>query len=1496
MEGRGIADRRAQIPRMQEGVRQWVRKHGASLRGGGAHAGAGNGTRRLPPLALLAALTASACCPLFTVGAGALTLAGAGVISAMGTGVLSGLLASAVDRARERGSRPSPPELEDAVATQIRAALKAGDDRAQQLRADIAMMLREIDAGGVAVRAVMESGDAELGRDIVTALGDIGDGFSELRFLMQDVAQTGLSIRQALDEQGADVRTVIDQNYRQATSIRLILDTVRAIEARIRTPVSWPGGGDGTSPAVGWTRGCPYRGLLPFGEDDTDVFYGRELLTAELTALAARQIRSGGMVVVTGASGAGKSSLLRAGLLPALARGEAGAGSQEWARFVITPGEAPLDRLTAPIEALGGGHRRGSLRGVLADYPAEAAAVLRQAVEVDLLSRRREVRNGGRMVLIVDQFEQLFTLNPGPEGEAERQAFIAALCTMGTGSASPGGVPPAFVVIGVRGDFWARCAEYPLLTPHLRDGQFVVGPMTEPELRLAITGPAGAAGLRIEEALPDTIVRDLRTARACSGAGSGADNAGVLPLLSEAMRQTWENREGNCLTSRGYARAGGVSQAVRNRADAVYDALPEPRQAIAREILLRMTVAGQDGEFARRPADRAELYAGHAAEDVDAVLEALADARLIILDQQAVSISHDVLLHAWPRLRGWLERDRGALLLHGQLAEDSAAWNSHEADTSYLYRGAQLAGVREAAAIWASDPGRYPPLTDQQRDFLSASEHAQTRQARRRRAAVVTLAILLIVSVVSAGVAGLAAHAQRTAAQAAVLQASQALSGELAAESEQLDAADPVTAAQLAAASWRIAPTPQANHSMLAVLAQPERAAITATRGKLPITAMASARQGHMLITAGADGMVRLWDVGTRRELGSPLAVFHSPGNRTGAINRLAMALSPLGTVIATAGDDGGVKMWNLTSRREMGPRLGPTGFDGIAIALAFSPDGSMLAVVGGDGTVRLWNVATRKAADLPVSTAAGTVVTSSVTFSPDGKMLAIGVGGTLELWNVATGREVAGPVTAVDAADALVGDLAFSPDGKTLATGGGDGKLRLWHIPSLRQIGTPIVIGRGPEPNSVTAVGFSPDGRAVAAGDTGGTVRLWDLTTHRQIGPSFAASSGVAGGDSDINAIFFSADGTTLATAGNDGIIRLWDLDVYQEVGSPIAVTGTAVDYMHAVAFSPDGKLLATEVNGTVRLWDVDSHRQVGKALADPSVDNTVAFSPDGRILATADADGKVRLWSVATHKQISPPIGNAGNNNLISMAFSPSGAILATGDQDGKARLWSVTTRRLIGRALTAANGGKIGVLTVAFSPDGRVLATGSGDGQARLWRVATHRQIGQSINVVSSSAAGSGIDALAFNPASSILATADGDGTARLWNAATDREIGPPISVSHAGGDMLTAIAFTRSGSILITGDGNGAARLWDVATFQEIGPAITPPGSLNGILGLAVSPNGEILATVGTAEGAAQLWNIAFPTNLSRAVCAIAGSSLTPGEWNSYIQSRPYQKVC
>ena len=395
---------------------------------------------------------------------------------------------------------------------------------------------------------------------------------------------------------------------------------------------------EGRTPGTGhrvarWARGCPYRGLLPFGESDAEVFYGRERLAAELAVKLAARAASGGLVVVTGASGSGKSSLLRAGLLPILARGQQVPGSDRWPRIVMTPTKDPLTELAARLAAVGGPDAL-AVRDGLARHPDQAHLAIRSAVLAAAARRDEEPPASGdgaaRLVLIVDQFEQVFTLNPDLGGEATRQAFITALCSAAANPAGAGQEPAALVVIAVRGDFWDRCAAVPELVGALQDGQFVVGPMTESELRVAITGPAEAAGLRIDPALTDTILGDLRVA-------GGDRSAGVLPLLSQAMALTWEHREGDRLTSRGYAQAGGVSHAVQTGADRAYDALPAGQQAMARDVLRSMTVASRDGGLARRPVTREDLYAGlpgAARADIDAVLDAFAAERLAVLDER----------------------------------------------------------------------------------------------------------------------------------------------------------------------------------------------------------------------------------------------------------------------------------------------------------------------------------------------------------------------------------------------------------------------------------------------------------------------------------------------------------------------------------------------------------------------------------------------------------------------------------------------------------------------------------------------------------------------------------------------------------------------------------------------------------------------------------------------------------------------------------------------
>ena len=277
---------------------------------------------------------------------------------------------------------------------------------------------------------------------------------------------------------------------------------------------------DGRTPDSGhrvarWTRGCPYRGLLTFGESDAEVFYGRERLSAELAAKLAGRAAVGGLVVVTGASGAGKSSLLRAGLLPILARGQQLPGSDRWPRIIMTPTKDPLAELAARLAAVGGPDAL-AVRDGLARHPDQAHLAIRSAM-LAAAARRDEQPpasddSAARLVLIVDQFEQVFTLNPEAGGEAARQAFITALCSAAATPAGPGQVPPALVVIAVRGDFWDRCAAVPELVGALQDGHFVVGPMTGSELRVAITGPAEEAGLEIDPALTDTILGDLHAA------------------------------------------------------------------------------------------------------------------------------------------------------------------------------------------------------------------------------------------------------------------------------------------------------------------------------------------------------------------------------------------------------------------------------------------------------------------------------------------------------------------------------------------------------------------------------------------------------------------------------------------------------------------------------------------------------------------------------------------------------------------------------------------------------------------------------------------------------------------------------------------------------------------------------------------------------------------------------------------------------------------------
>src|SRR5580692_10511046 len=513
-------------------------------------------------------------------------------------------------------------------------------------------------------------------------------------------------------------------------------------EAAVPEGPAWPGG--------------PYLGLVPFEERDAQLFFGRDELAERLVRQLVRRLGGAGILLVAGESGSGKSSLLRAGLLPRLAAGALGPGSQRWPRRVIRPTASPLRELAMTLAEMAGTDPVSVYRSLRA-APDEAPMLAEQAART-ATGRGADPGSDGpagagagvpsRLVLVVDQFEEMFTAGEDADvGAAERAAFVTALHAAATIPAGPGKLPPALVVAAVRADYLGRLIAYPPLKAALDAGLFTVGPMSEAEVRLAVTGPAAEAGLVVEPAVVQAVIAELR------GEGGGGLGSGVLPLMSQAMAATWERREANELTLRGYRRAGGVADAVNRGAQAAYDALTSGQQDAARLVFTQLTVVTADGHLARRRCRRADLRsrAPQMAADIEAVIGVFSARRLLVLGQDSAEIAHDALLYAWKRLRDWLGDDQLDRALYSQVVTDADTWDDSGRDPAYLYRPGRLAIIDAATARWQDAPTRYPPLPATSQAFLDAAHHAARRTTLRRRAVIAGLLSLTVIAIGAAG-------------------------------------------------------------------------------------------------------------------------------------------------------------------------------------------------------------------------------------------------------------------------------------------------------------------------------------------------------------------------------------------------------------------------------------------------------------------------------------------------------------------------------------------------------------------------------------------------------------------------------------------------------------------------------------------------------------------------------------------------------------------------
>ena len=1159
------------------------------------------------------------------------------------------------------------------------------------------------------------------------------------------------------------------------------------------------------SPGLGL---CPYKGLNYFDESDADLFVGREALITKLTERvlsltsteARKKIR---FLAVVGASGSGKSSLVRAGLVPGLRWNKK---SADWHIYILTPTVHPLENLAITLTS--------------EDESVTAASTLMDDLSRDPRSLqlfvKRQLENPTFVLLVIDQFEETFALC---HTERERASFIENLLTAASEAEGP-----VIVLITLRADFYAHCAHYIHLREALAQNQEYIGAMSEEELRRAIEEPARRGRWELEPGLVDLLLRDV------------GHEPGALPLLSHALLETWQRRRGRTMTMSGYASSGGVRGAIAETAETVFiDQFTNEQRSIARRIFLRLTELGDEisaADTRRRATFNELILKPEEAIRTQMVLKVLADARLIITSEDSAEVAHEALIREWPTLRGWLEDNREGLRLHRQLTEAAHEWLGLDYTPDTLYRGARLAQAREWAATHAEE------MNMLERDFLAASIEAserefaereaqrqreleavqiaaeaqrqraeaekqraeseskraeeQVRTAQQLRKRALYLAGAFTVALVMAMTALFLGAQAREAATNAQAQQHIATSRELAAASISNLEVDPERSILLALEALGLNYTIEADDAL--------HRAVQASRVKLVVPAhepgapmmVALSPDGSQFVSAAADGLVKMWDM----ETGEQLLRFDG----------FFAAYSPDGKRLAIVLPNRTVKMIDLATGKEI-PLTGQVDAN---FAIAFSSDSSRLVTIAGDNTPKIWEVKTgRELVALP----GHSDFVSSVVFNSTGtRLLTASDDGTARVWDTDTGEQL----LSLSDHPAWVVGAEYSPNGGRVATISGN-EAYIWDSASEERLLT--LAGHQ---NSVSAVAFSPDGARLATSGLDRKIIIWDVTT----GSELFRLSGHAGEVIDVE---FSRDGEHLLSSSKDGTVRVWDVGPTREL-----LTIPAQGSSGQVALNMEGThLTTTDETGSIKIWDTHSGSELITLSQSGTKVSDVSFDRQGTRIFAADEDGNVKVWDSRTGAELAVISGHTAA--LSAIGISTDGNHLATASHDYSVKLWDISSKK-IGKTplLTLAHSSS--VFSVAFDPKDRILATGGQEGNVILWDIAT----GDEIRVLRGHA--DYVTAIAFKPDGTRIATSSWDGTAKVWDSVTGQELF--TLGSHTG--AVTSIAFSPDGTRIATASEDGTAKLWDASTGEELLTFFEDGSALYDIL---FSSDGKLLAAGG-----------------------------------------------
>ncbi len=1187
----------------------------------------------------------------------------------------------------------------------------------------------------------------------------------------------------------------------------------------------------------------PFKGLQYFDESDSDLFFGREALTAKLTGhLRNTQFLS----VIIGASGSGKSSLVRAGLIPALKKGSILSdgttppeGSADWDIRVITPTAHPLEALATELTR---NSESMTATATLMDDLASDPRSLHLYVLRKTSSRDSSPRH---TLLLIDQFEELFTLC---RDEFEREAFIDNLLTaispISSNREDKGNVT---LILTLRADFYAHLAQYPDLREAVAQHQEYIGPMTTDELRRAIEEPAVRGHWEFEPGLVDLILRDV------------GDEPGALPLLSHALLETWKRRAGHRLTLKGYADAGGVRGAIAHTAESVYQNLSPDDQLIARNLFLRLTELGEGTEDTRRRASFDELMSrAEDAAHVRTVLNRLADARLVTIGEDTAEVAHEALIREWPTLREWLNQDREGLRLHRHLTEAAHEWELLGRDAGALYRGAHLAQAREWAELHPKElnSGERAFLDgsdeleqheqmereeQQQRELESARKLAESEKQRAEEQTRLAWqlrkrAVYLLVAFILAGILAVTSFFLR---QQALQKADIAQSNELAASSISNLDEDPELSILLALQALESSHTAGAEDALHRAV-QASRIRFTLTGHTDTVSDVEFSPDGTKLASASSDHTAKIWDFASGKEL------FTLKGHTDQVMQ---IKFSPNGKRVATASWDGTAKIWDVATGQVL---MTLSGHTGRLADIQYSPDGKLLATVADDLMVKIWDAESgRELLSLPDASL------FLVSFSPDGSKVALGYeDGTIKIWDIVR-KQVIQTLSGGHETSANI--VFFSPDGTKLVSNDYDNDIIfVWDL----QSGEPLAQLSGYYP------AFDPTGSLLASWTNVGDLAIYDTSNYQKI---YAFSGHTAGGNGTI----FNQDGSLLATPNADGTIKILDMTNGRELFTLSGHAGGVGD----AAFSPGcvrppespfaqcGQYLATASRDkTIKIWDVTpaGNREI---ITVPGFGSF--FSPDGKRLITVVFDDPT---TVTYHTWDMTALGEERETSSFSVShpapvmdggFSPDATLAGTLSVDGTLKILDLTTGA---ETLTFTAPEPIeGVIDVSILASGPRLTAISPNQELTVWNAASGKKI------ATLPAFSGAVMVVGFSPdGSQMVVILDGDLTATLWDLTTGEKLFDLAGHSQP----LYNTAFSPDGKRLVTVGKDGAAIVWDVQTGKRL--LLIPTGHSSSINVAVFSRDGTRLAT-GGYDGVVKVWGVSEGTTAGQELLNFSGYS-------------------